>query len=194
MAVANVVELKRFMKSESTDDEWLYADALDAAGVYLRTRTGREFVEVTDATTATARSYRPEEDGEVIGIHDAASITSVVENGVTLVAGTDYVAEPANNLSGDGSWRPTTHLIRHAQPWYRDGAKLTVVVTAKWGWSTMPVDIKLPYLVCAKAYIQERDVSLGIAAITEQGATGAREAKSVAAFINDYRRLSAWGS
>lgn len=193
MAIISVDQLKRVLKDETTYDEWLFAEAIDAAEAYLRARTGREWTPVTAASSATARSFRPEQDCEVLGIHDAASITSVVEDDITLVAGTDYVAEPFNNLSADGSWRPTDRLIRIGQTWYHDGPKATVVVTAKWGWSTMPAGHMVPFAVCAKAYLEARDVSLGLLAFENGGVGGQREAKAVADFINTYRKLAAWG-
>lgn len=195
MTIISVKNLKDFAKSQTTYDEWLYDEAILAAEAYIRDpgQTAREWVLVTDATTATARSYRPEWGSAVLWVHDAASITSVVENGTTLTAGVDYVAEPLNNLSAGGDWRPTDRLIRYGQAWYHDGAKPTVTVTAKWGWSTFPAGLTMALYVCAKAYLEARDVSLGLVAITEQGAAGQREAKAVADFIADYRGHGSWG-
>lgn len=188
----SVAELKGFLRSGTTYDEWLYDEAIPAGRSYLRGATGRDWTHVTDDTTATARSFRAEAGSDLLGIDDAASITSVVENGVALTAGTDYVAGPANNLV-DGEWRPTTHLIRYGGSWYTDGPKLTVVVTAKWGWSTMPPEWKMAQYVAAKAYLESRDVSFGLIALENGGATGARDVKAVRDFINKYRKLAAWG-
>jgi|JI10StandDraft_1071094.scaffolds.fasta_scaffold62044_6 hypothetical protein len=193
MAEITVKRLKEFTKSNTTYDEWLYDEAIPAGQSYLRGATARDWTEVTAATSASARSFRPEQGCEVLGIDDAASITSVVENGVTLTEGTDYVAGPANNLV-DGEWRPTTHLIRYGQAWYSDGPKLTVVVTAKWGWSTMPPEWTMAQYVAAKAYLEARDVSFGLIALEGGGATGQRDVKAVRDFINKYRKLAAWGA
>ncbi len=193
MAEITVKRLKEFTKSNTTYDEWLYDEAIPAGQSYLRGATARDWTEVTAATSASPRSFRPEQGCEVLGIDDAASITSVVENGVTLTEGTDYVAGPANNLV-DGEWRPTTHLIRYGQAWYSDGPKLTVVVTAKWGWSTMPPEWTMAQYVTAKAYLEARDVSFGLIALEGGGATGQRDVKAVRDFINKYRKLAAWGA
>lgn len=191
--IISVKQVKDYLKDATTYDEWLFAEANDAAVAYLTNQTGREWVEVTAATTATARVYRPTMYSDVLWIHDAASITSVVENGATLTAGTDYIVEPLNNLSAGGAWRPTDRLIRWSGPWYHDGPKPTVTVTAKWGWSTMPTGYLVPFCVCAKAYLEARDVALGLVGISETGGVGQREAKAVADFIRDYRGHASWG-
>ena len=193
MTIISVKQLKEFTKSQTTYDEWLYDEAIGAAEAFMADRTDREWVLVTGATTATARYYRPVSGSDILWVHDAASITSVVENGTTLTAGTDYVAEPLNNLSPGGAWRPTDRLIRCGQAWYSDGPKTTVTVTAEWGWSTFPSGLVLALYVAAKAYLEARDVSLGLVAITEQGAAGQREAKAVADFIDAYRGHASWG-
>jgi|JI10StandDraft_1071094.scaffolds.fasta_scaffold400127_2 hypothetical protein len=192
MPLISVDQVKQFVKSDTTYDEWLYAEAIASAESYLRDKTDREWVEVTGATTASARTFRPRCGETVLNIHDAASITSVVENGVTLTAGTDYVADPLNNLSTSGQWRPSSQLHRYAQAWYTDGPKATVTVTAKWGWSTLPAGITIALCVCAKAYIMERDVAFGLVALGEDGtATGARDAKAVRDFIAEHARYVA---
>lgn len=192
MAIVSVADVKGYMRSETTYDEPMYEEAIAAVTPYMNAMTGRDWTEVTASTVATARVFAPEQGSDVLRIDDAAEITSVVENGVTLTAGTDYVARPSNNYS-DGGWRPTKLLVRYAQSWYHDGVKPTVTVTAKWGWSTMPPGSKVAWCVAAKGYLLERDVAFGLAAITESGAAGQREAKAVADFIRQYRSYATWG-
>lgn len=190
MALIDVQALKDFHKSTVTYDEWLYAEAIDAAEQYLRDETGRE-LKLADAV-ATARVFRPVAGSDVLFIDDAAEITAVTENGATLTANTDYVAEPFNNKI-NGQYRPTDRLIRYGVAWYSDGPKATVSVTAKWGWTSIPPGLTFALYVCAKAYLQSRDVSFGLVAITEQGAAGERDGKAVKDFIDNYRNRGSWG-
>lgn len=193
MALISVEQLKRFHKSETTDDEWLYAMAIDAAEQYLRDETGREIHEAD--TVATARSYRPERGSDVLWIHDCAEITSVVEEGSTLVAGTDYVAEPLNNRSASGAYMPTDRLRRYLASWEYDYQRPTVVVTAKWGWlaASIPVGMQMALYVASKAYLESRDVRQGLVVIENLGVSGERQAKAVWDFINNYRGHGSWG-
>lgn len=188
--VVNIDELKAFYKTDTSDFDWLYQEAIDAAGRYLKDETARDF---TIATTSSARSYRPERCASYLWIHDCTSITSVVENGVTLVDGTDYVKEPLNGITASGETRPYDRLARYATYWYWDGPKTTVTVTATWGWASLPAGYRMAHFVCAKAYMQSRDISFGLAALSEAGGVGEREAKAVRDFISNYRGHSSWG-
>lgn len=182
----SVAFLKGLLRSGTTYDEPLYAEAIKAGGSYLTKMTGRVWDLVTDDTTATARKFRPDTNRSPhLWIHDAAVISSVTENGVTILPDVNYVA--SNQWTDDGEWQPIDHLTRYGRYWYTDGPKFTVTVTAKWGWTTMPDGLKFAHAVAAKAYLMERDVAFGLAAITETGAAGQREAKAVADFIKTYR-------
>lgn len=188
MTLISVAQAKLFLKDSTTYDESLFDEAIRSAESYLRDQTDREWIEVVAATSASARVYTPRPGELTLNIHDAASITSVVENGTTLTAGTDYVAKPNNNLSTSGQWRPTTTLVRHARPWFTDGAKATVTVTAKWGWSTLPASMTYALCVCTKAYLESRDVVSGLVGMSEAGGVGERDAKAVRDFIREHAR------
>lgn len=193
MSLITVEDLKRYHKSETTEDEWLYQQAIAAAEQYLRDETGRE-IHAADAT-ATERVYHPDRWSDTLWIHDCSSITSVVENGATLTSGTDYIAMPLNNKSAAGAYMPTDRLVRYASTWYFDGPKSTVTVNAKWGWTTasIPPGLKIALYVCAKAYIQTRKIEFGLVGVSEAGGVGERDAKAVKDFIDNYRGHGSWG-
>ena len=188
----NVDKLKRFIRSQSTDDEGLYAEACLAAEQFLDNECQRSFT--LAGTSATSRSYRPDSYGApTLFIHDCTQITAVVENGTTLTANVDYVAEPLNGLSPAGETRPYDRLTRYATQWYSNFNLPTVTVTAKWGWAEYPPGIEFAGLVCAKAYLEARDIRAGLAQFGDVGVAGEREAKAVRDFIREYRGHSSWG-
>lgn len=89
---------------------------------------------VADAT-ASARYFTGKAGGSrLLPIDDCVAITSVVEGGVTLVAGTDYVLSP---LQGT----PIVGLLRLSGTWSTTPAD--IVVTARWGYGTVvPDDVR----------------------------------------------------
>lgn len=185
-----VTELKLFVNSQTISDDGVYEEAIDAATQYLDGETKRTFT-LADTTepdpVSTARVYRPDRGSASLFIHDCVSIVSVVENGVTLTANTDYIAEPLNGMLWSGETRPYNELVRYPGCWYTDGPKATVTVTAVWGWASIPDMAKLACKVAAKAYLDARDVRLGLAALSEQGGVSERESKAVRDFIRHYR-------
>lgn len=176
--------LKRFHKSETTDNEWLYDEAIEAAAQYLDNECYRRIELAGD--TATARSYVPMPYDDALWIHDCTEITSVVENGRTLTANVDYYAHPLNGVTPAGETRPYYKLVRKSLPWFTDGAEPTVVVTAKWGWAAFPPGATFACLVAAKAYVESGDVRFGLAALSEAGGVSEREAKAVRDFVGNY--------
>jgi len=185
--------LRTYVKSDTSYDSALYADAIAAATEFLRTATGR-YITVAD-DTATARTYRPDTTmSPVLWIHDCAEITSVVEEGATLTPNVDYVAEPLNGITPAGESRPYDRLRRIGlRAWYWDDETPTVTVTARWGWPAIPQMAKNACVIAAKAYLDNRDLSFGIVGAADFGGITEREAKIVRDFITQYRGPQSWG-
>lgn len=185
-------EVRAYVKSDRTVDDLIVSDAIAAAEQFLDTSTGRQLVVAGD--TASARAYRP---GSVnathLWIHDCAEITSVVEDGLTLTANTQYVAEPLNGLTAAGEARPYSALARVDRYWYWDGPTPTVTVTARWGWTAIPDMAKTACIVAAKMYLDGRDLRSGLVGAADFGGITEREAKTVRDFISQYRGHGAWG-
>lgn len=188
----DVDDLKKYVKSETSYDEDLYELAILAAERRLDTETGR-YIAVAGAT-ATARVYRPTNHrSTMLFIHDCVAITSVVDNGATLTADVDYIAEPLNGLSPSGEARPFDTLRRYSNYWYWDEALPTVTVTARWGWAAIPDMAKTACVIAAKAYLDNRDLSFGIVGAAEFGGITEREAKIVNEFIRQYKNRNGMG-
>lgn len=178
-------EFDTFLGSETTVDVDLKALALEAAEQYLDIECGRRFA--VAGASATARMYAPDVRTQILDIHDCTEITSVVENTLTLTEDSDYVAQPLNGLTDAGETRPYDRLYRYGCYWYTDTPKATVTVTAKWGWAAIPPGAKYACLVAAKAFLEAKDIRLGLAALTEAGGVGERQAKAVSEFIRKYQ-------
>jgi hypothetical protein len=162
--------LEEWVRTEITSDQTLNGQAIDAGQSLLAEMSGREFVLVTVDTTASARTFTPEHCRMRLNISDAASITSVVENGVTLTDGTHYLAEPnGNRHRSTGEWRPYSTLVRLDNYWYTNGPRRTVTVTAKWGWTTLPVVATEALKVLAADWLAMRNSRNGVVSVTTEG-------------------------
>jgi hypothetical protein len=183
--------LKSFANSTKISDLAEYVEAAEAGESFLDTECARSF---DIAGAASARSFRPRTSGSaVLWIRDCTTITSVVENGTTLTANVDYIAEPRADENWSGEVRPFDRLCRVNGTWYANNGIPTVTVTATWGWAAFPPGLTLAAKVCAKAYLETRDIRFGLAAIAETGGVGERQVKAVADFIANYRGHQSWG-
>lgn len=190
----SVVELKDYVRSELVVDDALYEAAINTAEMSIDNALGRKMV-VVDPAVSTARSFRPSEStslyvptgSDVLYIHDAAVIISVVDNGATLVSGTDYQGEPLNGLSAAGEAWPYYRLRRLGACWYQlPSAAAAVTVTARWGWAAIPPQVKESCKIIAKDVFQQRDVRFGLVAVNEAGGIGTRENRVVRDMVQKY--------
>jgi hypothetical protein len=179
-----------YTRSTTVVDASLKRDCLDAAHTATWNALSRR---VTVAGAATARVYRPACSDRVLFLDDFTTLTSIVENGVTLTVNTDFVLEPLNNLSPSGETVPYDRALRRSTNWYTDDVVATVTVTAAWGWAAIPPQVVEMCKLIGKAYLEGRDFALGVVALTEGGAFGARETKLVMDAIKDYRSHKTWG-
>lgn len=176
----SVAEFRTWAHDDTAADVTVVEEAINAAEEWLDFESKRELVLVDGDTVATSRSFRPRWGDDVLWIGDAASITSVVENGVTLVDGTDYQAEPFNNKDSQGAYRPFCLLRRLDQCWYTNGPRATVTVTAKWGWSTIPPAVKEACKFLTQDWLANRDIRGNVVGVTAEGfSIGVRENPNV---------------
>lgn len=190
MAERNVTyaDFDLYTRSETTLDASLKHAALDAATVAVDNALGRKMIV---ATTSTQRVYMPT-CGSVLLIDDCTAIASVVANTTTLTLNTDYQPEPLNNLSYAGETVPYYVLRRlgyYYAGWDAYGGvpgAANITVTATWGWAAIPPQVVEMTKIVGKAYLESRDFALGVIALTEGGAFGARETKLVMDAIRDY--------
>lgn len=193
MSIVSVAEFVAYFRSEIQGDETFFQACLDAADEGVQDLCQRKFVV---AAAASARSYVPKPCHDVLRIHDCTSVTTVVENGVTLTAGVDFQAETAEGpqtTSWSGVVMPYEQLRKFSGTWYTDQHKATVVATAAWGWAAIPESIKMACRVGAKDLADARDVKLGIAAVNDFGPLRVRENPAVQLRAEKFMRTEAFG-
>jgi hypothetical protein len=181
-------DLKVFLRNElpSVDDP-IIDMARDTAELLVKSTTGRTW---TVAGAPTVKSFRPRQRSRRLMIPDAATITSVVENGTTLVAGTDYVSEPLNGETVSGEARPTEWLTRIDCDWYTYDLRTTVTVTAGWGWTAIPTDLVEAIYLLTKDVVQHRESQFGgVAGFTDVAAVRIRNAPLLDLIEHKYQRV-----
>lgn len=178
-----VATFKQWWKTETTADDTLIEAAVNAAEVAIDNALQRRMIVASG--TDSERVFRPT-GSDVLYFDDAVDVTSIVENGVTLVDGTDYVLEPLNGLSATGEAWPYYRALRYARCWYTDGAKATVTIDADWGWAAIPFEVVESCKIIAADMLSNRDMRNGLVAITEAGGVGGRENLTVRNMIAKY--------
>lgn len=149
---------------------------------------------IATPTASAARKYAPRGHGSLLSIHDAATVTVVVDNGTTLTLDIDYQLEPLNSLTADGQYSPYTHLRRLGGSWWTvDNDKATITVTGTWGWTTVPPRYVEALKVLTSDILQSAEVRNGIVAFADYGAVRARENPTVALLLNGLTRSESWG-
>lgn len=180
-----VANFKLWMRSEiPTADDTFCDQAIQAAETTLDNACQRRF-EVASATTP--RVFIPS-GSNVQFINDCTAITSVVDNGATLVSGTDYQKEPLNGLSSTGETWPYYRLRRLNGWWYSSTNTASLTITATWGWAAIPPEIYQACQIIAKDEFNQRDsgVGFGLVAVTEAGGVGSRENAIVRRAVINY--------
>jgi hypothetical protein len=184
VAIVTLATFKSYIRDEGNglDDATLlgYTEAATSA---LNNACGRQWVV---ASSATPRSFQPRGWSRTLIIHDCTTITSVVDNGSTLVSGTGYQAEPLNHLSDAGETIPYYQLVKPSAEWYSSNGLASVVVTATWGWAAIPYQITQACLVLGKELCNNQDVRLGIVAVSDAAISGIRTNKIVRDAVNAY--------
>lgn len=182
----------------STDlDAWIGQGTSGQTGTDVCTRAsaavdaycGRRF---TADTNATARVFYAL-DCERVQIDDALEITTVKtdETGLgtygTTWTTSDYFTLPLNGVGPNGAsgW-PTTGLVARQTRWFTPGEWPSVQVTAKWGWTAVPDDIKQATLLLAAELYASRNAPLGITA-TDVGGIQVRGNVRVTSLLSTYR-------
>lgn len=174
MAYITSDELETWMQGSTGFSGQVGDDVCDAATAAVDAYCGRTFAQV-DNTTATARVFYAQ-GCESVAIDDCYQITSVktddTNTGTFPLTWTvdDYYSLPLNNVgpNGAGGW-PITTLVARLARWFTPGDWPSVQVTAKWGWSAVPDDVKQATLLLGAELLASRNAPLGITAIDVGG-------------------------
>lgn len=136
-----------------SDPSWSHPQLLDAASRRVEQFCHRQF---NKTATATARTFRPVDDGLTI-VDDFHTVTGLVVavdgdgDGVfeTVWTTADYQLEPANGVVGGEAGWPFWLLraVNRSFPWR---TRNTVSVTAQWGWLAVPEGVREATLAVAE--------------------------------------------
>lgn len=189
MPIVTLSTFKDYARNElGTADDAAVQSALDAAHYSAYDYLGRS---LEPAGAASARSFVPL-SADVLDIDDCTTITSVVNNGIT-VAASDYQAEPIGNRSGSMATVPFTHLRILTGDWYMWNNRASVTVTATWGWASAPAAAVEAVKILAKDILHQRDNRSGVAGFGEFGSVRVRQNPYVAMLLDPLRRGDSWG-
>lgn len=185
MAIVTLAAFKAYVRDEAAGlNDTVLQGYIDAASQALNNACQRKWVVASGG--ATPRSFQPHGLSCLLPIHDCTTITSVVDNGVTLTTGVDYQPEPLNHLSAAGETVPFHKLMKPSSHWYSSNGLASVVVTATWGWAAIPFQITQACLVLGKELCNNQDVRFGIVAVNEAAAFGIRQNKVVRDAVEAY--------
>lgn len=176
-------------------DQALIERAVNAASRAVDEWCGRKF---WLAPSATARTYRPEDAGLLLvdDIGSAAGLQVRTDPGLdgswsalwTLDA--DFLLGPENADADGGAfawWRieALSGLLSVART-----RRPTLQVTARWGWSAVPVQVEQATILRATAIFKRKDAAFGIAEFAEFGPVRiGRSDPDVIDLLSPFRRV-----
>lgn len=184
MAIANgyatLAELRAYMHdTASVLTEAVAEDSIESASRWIDRTCGRWFYL---EAAASARVYRPD-DPYVAWVDDIGTTTGLVIKTDTTGDGTfattwsstDYQLEPLNaDAVGAGStvqpyaWWRVLAIDRYTFP--QHAFRTTLQVTARYGWSAVPDDVKQACLIRAAALYERRNSPGGVHGLDSFGA------------------------
>lgn len=192
-------QLKAFLSIGDTVDDVPIAVAITAASRAIDLSANRQFGLVA---TAEERFYTGRYDLErrrwIVEFDDLMTVTGLDPqiqdgDGVDLGAIDDYVLEPRNAAA---KGRPWTHLVvRPGSTFKPTGALDEVAVTARWGWTSVPVTVEQSTYLQSSRFFARRVSPFGVAGSPDLGSEIRllnRVDADVSVALADYRRW--WGA
>lgn len=198
MAIISASDLKTHLGISDTTDDTTLTTAASAACRAVQRWCGREF-DATTTASASARTFRP--SSPTLCITDDFWTTSALvvkyelsDNGTwgsTLTLNTDFIVEPLNGRE-DGISVPYRKI--RTVSWIFPVVETTfpsVQVTAAWGWSAIPDDVKLAALILGARIWKRKNSPEGVlGGFQDFGAVriSTRQDPDVVNLLSDYRR------
>lgn len=148
--------------------------AINAASREVDKWCGRRFWK---DSVVSARTYRARDPYE-LWTHDIADLTGLVvktgrsgANWATTWAAADVEAEAVPGYEGDAAqaWARLSGADGGAQVFPTESRTHNVQVTAKWGWSGVPVDVEQATVIRAAAIFNRKDSVHGVAGFGDFG-------------------------
>lgn len=175
----------------TSDSMSAIALAVGVAEAGIELWCGRRF---TLDTVATTRSYLPSRGDPMVVLTDDISSTSglvVADVATASYASTDYQLEPLNGIGPGGTAWPYERVRLLATYFTRSWNEMqaTVLITAKWGWPTIPGPVQEASRILAGDLWNMKDNKFGIAGFGEVGVYRIKANPVVQMLLTDYRRI-----
>lgn len=154
-------DLKAYLRIGDTVDDAQLAFAISAASRAVDRCTNRQFglVAAPEQRAYTARIDRARRK-YVVTVDDFMTVTGLL---VTVdTPPTTYTLKPSN---ADAVGKPWTEIVLDGGSCVEDAVK----VTARWGWTTVPVAVQQATLLQAARLFKRRDAAFGVAGSPELG-------------------------
>lgn len=188
-------ELRDYVDVSDLDDDAEIGLAIAAASRAVDDHTNRQFGVVA---SVEQRFYtaRPDYKGGywVVDVDDFQTATGLIVEVVDAGTVTDYVLEPLNAAAEGAPW---TRVAFTADSEYQPcGAPGEVAVTALWGWTGVPSQVKQATALQANRLLKRRHAPFGVAGSPEVGSEMRLLAKvdpDVAVSLRGLRRPRAVG-
>ena len=186
-------ELKAYLRISDTDDDAQIAFAITAASRAVDRACNRQFglVAAPEARVYTAR-WDTTRGRYVVDIDDLMTVTGLTitgENGTIDV----FAKQPGNaNLAGVPWTRLVVDPTSTSSPTLKEDG---VTVTARFGWTTVPLAVQQATLLQSQRFFARRDAAFGIAGSPDLGSEMRLLAKvdpDVAVVLGPYTRW--WGA
>lgn len=154
-------EFRTWVGIEDEQDNAVIALVCAAGSGQVRSWCGRSF-HVDAAQAASARYFVPL-DGCTVMIDDAHTVTAVATDDAddgawsTSWDATDYSLAPLGGVgpTGETGW-PFTKIVAVETRYFPCVARPAVKVTAKWGWSALPNDVKVATMMVANELFRSK--------------------------------------
>jgi hypothetical protein len=158
-------ELKAYLRITDTIDDVQIGIAITAASRALDKATGRQFGQLATAEQWQYTAFYDRRLSRwIVPVDDFDTLTGLVVSisGATV---TDYQAGPRQAVAKGRVW---THLALGSAVMANtdDGG---ILVTAKWGWSTVPTAVKQACLLQTSRFLARRDSPYGVAGSPAEG-------------------------
>ena len=153
-AYVSTAELKAHANVQDADDDAALARVTVAVSRSIERYCGRQF---NDAGTVSARVYHPATSGDYVAVDDFSTTTGLVVKSDTASDGTyattlsasNYSAWPFNGVVDGQTGHPYREIRVHTGQGLRQNNRPSVQVTAQWGWTAVPADVKEAALIQA---------------------------------------------
>lgn len=186
----SLAELKTRLGISDNVDDTLLTGAIGAASRGIDACCNRQF---NDAGAASARVFYPDSrcQVEVDDFHTTTGLVVATDDGddgayETTWSSGDYQLEPLNGLV-NGETRPWNKIVAVESKYFPTRSRRAPVqVTARWGWASVPVNVKEATYVLAEDIAKLRDAPFGVGGFSEYGRIRARKNPHVMMLIDQY--------